>query len=76
MKKTQNIKGKLLPDQIATRNTKEKRAGQAELAQKLDANVRVTNFRVLFAAYRARGQGPLLCNIQLATLLIGLSDIV
>ena len=57
--KTQNIKGKLLSNQIATRNTKEKKAGQVELAQKLDANVRVTNFRVLFAAYRARVQGPL-----------------
>ena len=46
-------------NQIATRNTKEKKAWQAELARKLDANVRVTNFRVLFAAYRARVQGPL-----------------
>ena len=56
--KTQNIKGKLLFNQIATRDTKEKKAGQAELARKPDANVRVTNFRVLFAAYRARVQGP------------------
>ena len=54
----QNIKGQLLPNQTATRNTK-KKAGQAELARKLNANVRVTNFRVLFAAYRARVQGPL-----------------
>ena len=33
-----------------------KKAGQAELARKLDANVRVTKFRVLFAAFRARVQ--------------------
>ena len=45
--KTQSIKGKLLSNQIATRNTKEKKAGQVELAWKLDANV-----RVFFAAYR------------------------
>ena len=57
--KTQNIKGKLLSNQIATCNTTEKKAGQVELAQKLDANVRVMNFRVLFAAYRARVQSPL-----------------
>ena len=49
-KKTQNIKGKLLSNQIAAHNLKEK---------KLDANVRVKNFRVLFAAYRARVPGPL-----------------
>ena len=54
----QDIKEKLLSNQIATHNTKEKRTGQAELARKLDVNVRVTNFRVLFAAYRARVQGP------------------
>ena len=48
--KTQNIKGKLLSNQIATRNTKEKKARQVELARKLDPNVRVMNFRVLFAA--------------------------
>ena len=41
------------------RNTKEKKAEQVRLARKLGANVRVTNFRVLFAAYRARVQGPL-----------------
>ena len=57
--KTQNIKGKMLSNQIATRNTKEKKAGQVELARKLDANVHVSKFRVLFAAYRARVQGPL-----------------
>ena len=56
--KTQNIKGKLLSNQIPTRNTKEKKTGQVELARKLDANVRVTNFHVLFEAYRARVQGP------------------
>ena len=55
--KTQNIKEKLLSNQIATRNTK-KKAGQVELARKLDANVCVTNSRVLFVAYRARVQGP------------------
>ena len=33
MKKTQNIKGKLLSNLIATRNTKEKKAGQIELAR-------------------------------------------
>ena len=50
----QNIKGKLLFNQIAARNTKEKKkAEQTELARKLDANV-----RVVFAAYRARVQGP------------------
>ena len=49
---TQNIKGKLLSNQIATQ--KKKKAGQVELARKLDANVRVTNFRVLFAAYRVQ----------------------
>ena len=43
------LKGKLLFNQIATRNTNEKKAEQVELARKLDANVRVTNFRVLFA---------------------------
>ena len=43
--------------QLATK--KENKAGQVELARKLDANVRVTNFHVLFAAYRARVQGPL-----------------
>ena len=48
-----------MSNQIATRNTKEKKAGQAELAQKLDANVRVTNFRAFFAAYLAHVQGPL-----------------
>ena len=48
MKKTLNIKGKLLSNQTATRNTKEKKA-----ARELDANVRVTKFGVLFAAYRA-----------------------
>ena len=46
--KTRNIKRQLLSNQIATR--KKKKAGQAELARKLDANVRITNFRV---------QGPL-----------------
>ena len=56
--KTQNIKGKLLSNQIATRNTKEKKAGRVELARKLDADVRVTDFRVLFAAYLAHVQGP------------------
>ena len=60
--KTQNIKGKLLSNQIATRK---KKAGQVELERKLDANVRVTNFRVLFAAYRARVQGPLNMNSHL-----------
>ena len=35
------------------------RARHADLARKLDANVCVTNFRVFFAAYRARVQGPL-----------------
>ena len=53
----QNIKGKVLSNQRATCNTKEKKTGQVELERKLDANVRVTNFRVLFAAYRARVQG-------------------
>ena len=52
--RTQNIKGKLLSNHIATRNTNEKKAGQVELARK-----RVTNFRVLFSASRARVQGPL-----------------
>ena len=47
-----------MSNQIATHNTNEKKAGQAELTRKLDANVRVTNFRVLFAAYHARVQGP------------------
>ena len=53
---------KLLSDQIATRNSQhetrntKKQAGQVELAQKLDAKVRVTNFCVLFAAYRTRVQ--------------------
>ena len=51
--KTQNIKGKLLSNQIATRNTKEKKAGQVDFSRKLDANV-----RVLFAAYCAHVQGP------------------
>ena len=31
--KSQNFKGKLLFNQIATRNTKEKKAGQIELAR-------------------------------------------
>ena len=57
-KKTQNIKEKLLSNQIETRNPKEKKAGQAEFARKLDANFRVTNFCVLFVAYRARVQSP------------------
>ena len=35
-----------------------KKAGQVELARKLDANVRVMNFRVSFVAHRARVQGP------------------
>ena len=48
-----------MSNQIATHNTKEKKAEQVELARKLDANIRVTNFRVLFAAYRACVQGPL-----------------
>ena len=56
-KNTQNIKGKLLSNQIATRTTKEKKAGQAELARKLNANVGTTNVCVLFAAYRTRVQG-------------------
>ena len=43
--------------QLATR--KNQKARRAELARKLDANVRVTNICVLFAAYRARVQGPL-----------------
>ena len=47
MKKMQNIKGKLLSNQIATHNTKEKKAGLAELARKLDTNV-----CVLFAALK------------------------
>ena len=34
-------------------------AVQAELARKLDASVGVTDFRVLFAACRARVHGPL-----------------
>ena len=57
--KTQNIKEKLLSNQITTCNRKGKKAGHDELARKLDANVRVTNFRVLFAAYHARVQGSL-----------------
>ena len=60
--KMQNIKGKLLSNQIATRNTKEKKTGQVELARKQGANVRATNFRALFAAYRARVQAPLVNN--------------
>ena len=51
-----------MSNQIATCNTKEKETGQAELAQKLDANVRVTSFRALFAAYHAHAQGPLVVN--------------
>ena len=48
-KKTQNIRGKLLSNQIATRNTKEKKkTGQVELARKLD--ISVTTSRVLFVA--------------------------
>ena len=54
----QNIKGNLLSNQIATRNTNEKKTGQVELVRKLAANNRVTNFRVLFGAYRVRVQGP------------------
>ena len=58
-KKTQNIKGKLLSNQIATATRKKKKAGQVELARKLDSNnVRVTNFGVLFTAYCARVAGP------------------
>ena len=56
--KTNEENRKLLSNQIATRNTKEKKAGQVELARKLDANVRVTNFQMLFAAHRARAQDP------------------
>ena len=56
--KKQNIKEKLLSNQIVTHNTKEKKAGLAELVRKPDANVRVTNFRVFFVAYCARVQGP------------------
>ena len=48
-----------MSNQIATRNTKETKAGQVELEQKLDVNVRVTNVGVLFAVYRDRVQGPL-----------------
>ena len=55
--KTQHMKGKLLSNKIATRNAKKSWAG---LARKLDANVHVTNFRVLSVAYRARLQGPLM----------------
>ena len=43
-RKPKILKGKLLSSQIATRNTKEKKAGQVEHARKLNANVRVTNF--------------------------------
>ena len=50
---------KYLSNQIGTRNLKEKKAWQAELARKLDANVRDTNLRVLFAAFRACVQGPI-----------------
>ena len=57
--KTQNIKWKLLSNQIVTRNMKEKKAGQAELARKLYANICITNFRALFVAYCARVQGSL-----------------
>ena len=61
---TQNIKGKLLSNQIATRNNK--KAGQVELARKLAANVRVADFHVLFVVYSARVHGPLqLHNVQL-----------
>ena len=55
--KTQNIKGKLLSNQITTRNTKEKKAGQVELARKLDANT------FMLRNYRARKQGPLMWNL-------------
>ena len=44
---------------LSNQNERKKKAGQVELAQKLDANVRVTNFRELFAAYRACVQGSL-----------------
>ena len=55
----QNIKGKLLSNQIETSNTKEETAGQAELARKQDVNVRVTNFRGFYV------QGPLGLYIEL-----------
>ena len=48
-----------MSSQIATSNTKDKKAGHAELARKLDTNDRAMNFCVLFAAYRACVQGPL-----------------
>ena len=51
---------------VQSERKKKKKAGQVELAQKLDANVRVTNFRELFAAYGARVQGPLVCSHMLA----------
>ena len=57
MKTPNTIRKKLSFNQIATRHTKEKKAGQVEFAQKLDAKVRVTNFRVLFASFCARVQG-------------------
>ena len=56
-RKAQDIKGKY---SCPIRSQLErKKGGPAELAQKLDANVRVTNFCALFAAYRARVQGLL-----------------
>ena len=48
-----------MSNQIATSNTKEKKAGQAELARKINVNDGVTTFRVFFAAYGARVQDPL-----------------
>ena len=54
----QNIKGKLLSNQIETSNTKEETAGQAELARKQDVNVRVTNFCGFYV------QGPLGLSIE------------
>ena len=56
MMKTQNIKGKLLSNQIATRNTKEKKAGQVELARKL-----CYKFSCAFSGISRSCAGPLGC---------------
>ena len=58
-KENANYERKIVVQSDRNSQHERKKAGQVELARKLDANVCATNFRVLFEAYRARVQGPL-----------------
>ena len=65
MKKTQNIKGKLLFNQIATHNAKEKKLGRLSLHENWTRTFVLRISVCFFAAYRACVQGPVLVQTHL-----------